>query len=133
MATITASEERSGHPYLDDPIAFAHELYSLLAAGGDRRLLIANPTAYKAFDGAVNVLQAAVLSDQPVDERLVCEVDALAYELATDQHSVGVEFGVAAEQLRRSLLDGANGPRIPWRPVVQRPAPATPVPASAAD
>jgi len=50
--------------FLDDPVAFAHGLYSLLAAGGDERI---------------------------------------------------VGGKVAAEQLRRGILDGAKGPRIPWK------------------
>ncbi len=65
-------------PYLDDPVRFAAHLFSCLAADGDLRIL--DPT------GAAD------------------QEDGDATDAATLAHSAGVAFGVAAEQLRRSLL-----------------------------
>ncbi len=70
-------------PYLDDPVAFARYLFSSLAAAGEPR-----------------IVDAAGVAEQE---------DGDATEAATLAHSAGVRFGVAAEQLRRSLLAGGEG------------------------
>ncbi len=103
------------HPYLDDPISFARELYNLLAAGGDGRIVGGKVAAYTPFNRAIEALQSALLADQPDAARLLCEVDELGINLASLEHARGVEFGVAAEQVRRGILDGATAPRIPWK------------------
>ncbi len=80
------------HPFLDDPVAFAHELFSVLAAGGDARIL--DPA------GAAEQEDAAG---------------------ATVAHASGIEFGTAAEALRRALLASAAGPRLPGLPEHRQP------------
>ncbi len=115
MTTI----KRDCHPYLDDPIAFAHELYSLLAAGGDGRVVGGEVKAYKPFNAAVAEMCSALEREElPAKEQLLTTldtIDELAIVLASSEHSRGVEFGVHAELLRRCMLDGAKGPRIPWK------------------
>ncbi len=73
------------HPFLDDPVAFAHELFSVLAAGGDARILDPAGVAEQEDGAAV-------------------------------AHAAGIEFGAAAEALRRALLASAAGPRLPCQP-----------------
>ncbi len=70
-------------PFLDDPIRFAHELYSMLAAAGDPRLVDA----------------AGVIEQDGGDTG----------DTATLAHEAGIRFGVAAEQLRRALVASGEG------------------------
>lgn len=100
---------------LDDPIAFAHELYSNLARDGDERLI--NPpradyARYKAAIRAARALHSGGTGAEHPDEL----ADEAAHAWAAESYAAGVEFGVAAEQLRRSILDGGAGPGKPWHP-----------------
>ncbi len=107
------------HPFLDDPIAFAHELYSLLAAGGDGRIVGGKVAAYTSFNEAIEALRSSLAHEQPPGVQPLLDrldqLDELAISLAGDELSRGVELGVATEQLRRGILDGATAPRIPWK------------------
>ncbi len=83
--TTTTTAPAAVAPYLDDPVAFAHELFSVLAAGGDARILDPAGVAEQEDGAAV-------------------------------AHAAGIEFGAAAEALRRALLASAAGPRLPGQP-----------------
>ncbi len=81
--TTTTTSGAGVAPYLDDPGAFARFLFSALAAAGEPR-----------------ILDAAGVAEQE---------DGDATDAATLAHEAGIRFGVAAEQLRRSLLAGGEG------------------------
>ena len=116
---------------LDDPAAFAHSLYSALAADGDPRVNDYAPADRDAYHAA----RAAVFARYPADaadgRSALHAMDEAAYAWAGRAHAAGIEFGLAAERLRRELLAAAPGPRIPWLapPAVEPPAePPDPVP-----
>lgn len=116
--STTTTRRRDLAPYLDDPVAFAHQLYRDLAAAGEPRLLEAAPVAYRAFQAAVRAIRAtdrAAAADGPGDG-LIEDVAMAAHDWAGESHAAGIEFGIAAEALRRALLASAAGPRIPWQP-----------------
>ncbi len=85
--TTTTTSRPALHPFLDDSAAFAHELFSLLAAGGDARILDPAGVAEQEDGAAV-------------------------------AHAAGVEFGAAAEALRRALLATAADSGSRWQPGV---------------
>ncbi len=101
---------------LDDPIAFAHELYSHLAGDADPRV-----TDPASRDGVVYKAAFEILRIRYPDEAVfgggLIRIDEAAMAWAGGSHAAGIEFGIAAEHLRRSLLAGADGPRLPWGPV----------------
>lgn len=112
-------------PILDDPIAFAHELYSTLARDGDERLINPPQHDYGRFKAAVQAARA-LHPDGTGPGHPVEAADEAAHDWAAESYASGMEFGVAAEQLRRSILAGGDGPRRPWRPArpeVRRPHP----------
>ncbi len=81
--TTTTTAPAAVAPYLDDPVKFAHALFSVLAAAGDPR-----------------IVDAAGVAEQE---------DGDATDAATLAHEAGIRFGVAAETLRRALLAGGEG------------------------
>ena len=101
---------------LDDPVAFAHRLYAALGRDGDPRIINPPHDVYARYEAAVRAAGALHHSD-PAElpaEHPIERADEAAHSWATESHAAGVEFGVAAEQLRRSLLAGGDGPRLPW-------------------
>ncbi len=106
MTTTTAAPAAVA-PFLDDPAKFAHELYSELAAAGDPRVVESAPVAYQAFMAALRAVKAA--GPAPVEDGTVERLDVAAHEWASACHVAGVEFGAAAEALRRALLAGGEG------------------------
>lgn len=100
-------------PALDDPVAFAHELYSALARDGDDRLVNPPHDIYARYKAAIGDARA-LYPDGTGPTHPVELVDEAAHDWATDSYAAGVEFGVAAEQLRRSILAAGDGPRLPW-------------------
>jgi hypothetical protein len=95
---------------LDDPIAFAHESWSALAADDDHRVTRYAPAERAAYDAA---RLAAGVEDAPFGHPLTA-LDEAADALFCGCHAAGVEFGVIAERTRREFLAAADGPRIPW-------------------
>jgi len=83
---------------LDDPVAFAHALYSHLAGDADPRV-------------------CEFAADEAVFGGALTDLDEAAMAWSGGSHAAGIEFGIAAEQLRRSLLAGGDGPSLPWGPV----------------
>ncbi|MDP9354401.1 MAG: hypothetical protein M3R02_03820 [Chloroflexota bacterium] len=112
--TTTTTAPAAVAPFLDDPAAFAHALYSELAAAGEPRLLEFAPVAYQAFMAALRAVKAA--GPAPVEGETVERLDVAAHDWASACHAAGIEFGAAAEALRRSILASAAGPRLPWEP-----------------
>jgi len=98
---------------LDDPIAFVHELYSHLAGDADPRVC-----DLAAGDGLVYQAVFEILRRRYPDEAVfggaLTDLDEAAMAWSGGSHAAGIEFGIAAEQLRRSLLAGGDGPRLPW-------------------
>ncbi len=76
--TTTTTAPAAVAPFLDDPVKFAHALFSVLAAAGDPRIVDAAGVAEQEDGAAV-------------------------------AHVAGIEFGAAAEALRRALLAGGEG------------------------
>ncbi len=91
-------------PYLDDPAAFARELFATLAAG-DPRLLTPAPDD---FADAIRRL-AELLPEETGFGGAVAAVDEAAHAWAGSAYDAGVAFGVAAEHLRTAIA----GPSIP--------------------
>ena len=98
---------------LDDPIAFAHRLYAALGRDGDPRIINPPHDVYARYEAAIREALAlhpdGIGPDHPLER-----AGEAAHSWATEAYAAGVEFGVAAEQLRRSLLAGGDGPRPPW-------------------
>lgn len=94
-------------PYLDDPAAFAAELYSQLAAGGDMRVVAPARAEADAFDAAIERL-AALHPELNGFEGPIAMVSEIGGAYACAEHAAGIRFGVVAEQLRRSLLAAAE-------------------------
>ncbi len=112
--TTTTTSPAGVAPFLDDPSKFAHELFSELAVAGDPRVVESAPVAYQAFMAALRAVKAA--GPAPVEDGTVERLDVAAHDWASTCHAAGVEFGIAAETLRRSLVASAAGPRLPWQP-----------------
>ncbi len=113
--STTTTRRRDLAPFLDDAVAFAHELYSDLAADGEPRILDTTGRAYQDYRVALHAVESPP-PDAPVSPAQVAALDVAAGDWASACHAAGVEFGVAAETLRRSLLASAAGPRIPGQP-----------------
>jgi len=98
---------------LDDPVAFAHKLYSHLAGGADPRVC-----EFAAGDGLVYKAAFEILRRRYPNEAVfggaLTDLDEAAMAWSGSSHAAGIEFGIAAEQLRRSLLAGGDGPHLPW-------------------
>ncbi len=109
---MAEQSHRAAAPYLDDPVAFARELHGRLGADGDPRLVTPTPESYGAYTAAVRRLGELLPAEATV-AGAVNAADELAHAWAIDAHAAGIEFGVAAERLRRVILGGADGPRIP--------------------
>ena len=90
-------------PSLDDPLAFARELYDRLAADGDPRLTTLTPGSYDAFTAAGRRL-AELLPAETEYGGAVAAVDEAAHAWANDAHAAGMGFALAADRLRRALL-----------------------------
>ena len=92
---------------LNDPIAFVHELYSHLAGDADPRVC-----EFAAGDGLVYKAAFEILRRRyPAEDRFggaLTDLDEAAMAWSGGSHAAGIEFGIAAEQLRRSLLAGAG-------------------------
>ncbi len=103
MTDTTTTSRPALHPFLDDPVAFAHELFSVLAAGGDARILDPAATAGQSFKDAIQALKR--LHPEEVGVGLpVTIADEAAGNWASASHEASIRFGIAAETLRRSLL-----------------------------
>ncbi len=101
--SIITPQRRDLAPYLDDALAFARELYSNLGADGEPRVLGATGPAYEAYRVALQTLEQRP-PDAPVTTAQIVALDEAAGNWASASHEAGIRFGVAAEQLRRSLL-----------------------------
>jgi hypothetical protein len=110
---ITTREPASSP--LDDPVDFAHELYNKLWSGfGNKEIPVdaALGTALETYDQTKDQI-VALLADHPeapATRRHLERLGELCISIAQDQHDLGTEFGVASEQLRRTLLAGMTGP-----------------------
>ncbi len=102
--TTTKPTARDREPYLDDPDRFAAHLYSELAAAGEARILNPAATAGQTFKDAIQTLKQA--HPESVGFGLpVTLADEAGFDWAGESHAAGIAFGVAAEQLRQSLLN----------------------------
>ncbi len=106
MSTITP-QRRDLAPYLDDATKFAAELYSNLGADGEPRVLDPAGPAHEAYQVALQALEQRP-PDAPVTTAQIVALDEAAGNWASASHEAGIRFGVAAEQLRQSLLAGAS-------------------------
>jgi len=93
---------------LDDPIAFAEDLYGTMGVVDDPRVHTHAPREYAAFKAAYGALCVALGAESGSDAGLGCEhpavlMDERAAAWAGKAFFDGVRFGIAADQLRRSL------------------------------
>ncbi len=105
--TTTTTARPVVSPYLDDPERFAAELYSHLAGGGERRVWEHAAAEYRAYEAAMRVLKERSPQDTGLDGP-VTVADEAALAWANASNVAGIRFGIAAEQLRRSLLAAAE-------------------------
>ncbi len=99
MSTPTTAPDAAR---LADPVAFAARLFAVLAADGAPDGLATEGAAYAAYAAAVRALQ-----EHPASHT-VTVVDEAAHTWAGACHEAGIRFGIAAEQLRRSLVTGGD-------------------------
>ncbi len=92
---------------LDNPQAFAEELYSALGADGDPRVIHHAPAQLAAYQAAMRVLKERFPEETGLDGP-VTVADEAALAWANASHEAGIRFAIAAEQLRRSLLAAAE-------------------------
>jgi len=105
--STTKPATRDCEPFLDDPEKFATHLYAELCAAGERRILNPASTAGQVFKDAIQTLKQA--HPESVGFGLpVTLADEAGYDWASESHAAGIAFGVAAETLRRSLLNWAE-------------------------
>lgn len=96
---------------LNDPVAFAAEVYSSLAGNALECLFPReNPSAIAAFDAARALVRETAAAGGDVDRALNYVSDA-AYGMASDAESRGMDLGVAFECFRQALI-GALTPRV---------------------
>ncbi len=105
--TTTTTSRPALHPFLDDPVAFAHELFSVLAAAGEARILNPAAMASQAFKDAISTLKQAHPGEVGVGLPVTI-ADEAGFDWASESHEAGIRFGIAAETLRRSLLAAAE-------------------------
>ncbi len=91
---------------LDDPIAFAEDLYGTMGVVDDPRVHTHAPREYAAFKAAYGALCVALGAESGSDAGLGCEhpavlMDERAAAWAGKAFFDGVRFGIAADQLRR--------------------------------
>ncbi len=91
---------------LDDPGAFAEDLYGTMGAAEDPRIYTHAPreyadfkATYRALCAALDALGAPIPCDHPVHL-----MDERAHAWAGEAFFDGVRFGLAADHLRRSLV-----------------------------
>ena len=93
---------------LDDPIAFALDLWGSIGAT-EPELCDLAPAEYAAFCQAIRAAEGLISADaDPALRRAVEEVGERAHDWGHLAHSAGVSIGVAAEQLRRTLIAAAD-------------------------
>ena len=92
---------------LDDPQAFADALYNALGEDGDPRIIHHAPAQLAAFEAAMTALKERYPQDIGFAGP-VTVADEAGFTWANACHEAGIKFGIAAETLRRSLLDPAG-------------------------
>ena len=113
QTTMLRNDE--GRAILSDAVAFANLLFTKMVSGVGAELPIEQhiQTSMEPFDRTQQEIHS-LLADHPKAteiKRLLDHLSELCLTIAGNQRDLGIEYGIAAERFRQTLVAGLDGPR----------------------